>query len=181
MPTLKARVMDAPAMNRALSRIAHEILERNGGCQGVCLVGIRRRGEPLAQSIARKISEIEGQEVPVGVLDITLYRDDLSPAGADETPVLNRTDVPFPITGRRVVLVDDVLYTGRTARAAIDALFQMGRPASIQLAILVDRGHRELPIRADFVGKNLPTSRSEIVAVKVPEIDGEEAVEILEL
>lgn len=181
MPTLKARVMDAPAMNRALSRIAHEILERNGGCQDVCLVGIRRRGEPLAQSIARKISEIEGQEVPVGVLDITLYRDDLSPAGADETPVLNRTDVPFPITGRRVVLVDDVLYTGRTARAAIDALFQMGRPASIQLAILVDRGHRELPIRADFVGKNLPTSRSEIVAVKVPEIDGEEAVEILEL
>ena len=178
MPSLKARVMEEAAIDRALTRIAHEILERNGGCDGLCLVGIRRRGEPLARLIAEKISAIEGKQVPVGVLDITLYRDDLSPAAAEDMPRLNRTDVPFPITGKRVVLVDDVLYTGRTARAAIDALFQMGRPSQIQLAILVDRGHRELPIRADFVGKNLPTARSEMVAVKVPEIDGDTAVEI---
>ena len=178
MPQLKARLMDEAAMSRALTRIAHEILERNGGCQDLCLVGIRRRGEPLARLIAEKIVGIEGQQVPVGVLDITLYRDDLSPASESGMPLLNRSQVSFPITGKRVVLVDDVLFTGRTARAAIDALFGMGRPAQIQLAILVDRGHRELPIRADFVGKNIPTSHSELVAVKVPEIDGETAVEI---
>ena len=178
MPQLKARLMDEAAMNRALTRIAHEILERNGGCQDLCLVGIRRRGEPLARLIAEKIAGIEGQQVPVGVLDITLYRDDLSPASESGMPLLNRSQVSFPITGKRVVLVDDVLFTGRTARAAIDALFGMGRPAQIQLAILVDRGHRELPIRADFVGKNIPTSHSELVAVKVPEIDGDTAVEI---
>ncbi len=178
MPTLKAVLMDGQAVNRALTRIAHEILERNGGCDGVCLVGIRRRGEPLARGIAGKIAAIEGKNVPVGVLDITLYRDDLTPDNEEKMPRVNCTDVPFPITGKRVVLVDDVLYTGRTARAAIDALFQMGRPSQIQLAILVDRGHRELPIRADFVGKNVPTARSEIIAVKVPEIDGDSAVEI---
>ena len=178
MPELKAQLMDGPAMNRALTRIAHEILERNGGCEGLCLVGIRRRGEPLARSIAAKIEQIEGQSVPVGTLDITLYRDDLSAAGNDGMPRLNETLVPFSITGQKVVLVDDVLFTGRTARAAIDALFQMGRPALIQLAILIDRGHRELPIRADFVGKNVPTSRSEMIAVRVPEIDGDTAVEI---
>ena len=178
MPQLKARLMDESAMNRALTRIAHEILERNGGCENLCLVGIRRRGEPLARIIAEKIRLIEGQEVPVGVLDITLYRDDLSPASETGMPRLNKTQVPFPVTGKRIVLVDDVLFTGRTARAAIDALFSMGRPALIQLAILVDRGHRELPIRADFVGKNIPTSHTEVIAVKVPEIDGETAVEI---
>lgn len=178
MSTLKALLMNAQDMNRALTRIAHEILERNGGCENLCLVGIRRRGEPLARRIAENIEKIEGKSVPVGVLDITLYRDDLTPENAEKMPRVNETRVPFPITGRRVVLVDDVLYTGRTARAAIDALFQMGRPALIQLAILVDRGHRELPIRADFVGKNVPTSHSEMVAVKVPEIDGESAVEI---
>ena len=172
MAALKARLMDGPAVNRALSRIAHEILEKNGGCENVCLVGIRRRGEPLARRIA---------EVPVGVLDITLYRDDLSPAGENDAPRLHETRVPFSIEGKRVVLVDDVLFTGRTARAAIEALFQMGRPAQIQLAILVDRGHRELPIRADFVGKNVPTSRSEMIAVRVPEIDGDTAVEIWNL
>ncbi len=178
MAQLKARLMDEAAMNRALTRIAHEILEHNDGCENLCLVGIRRRGEPLARVIAEKIALIEGQKIPVGTLDITLYRDDLSPAGEAGQPRLNRTQVPFSITGKRVVLVDDVLFTGRTARAAIDALFSMGRPARIQLAILVDRGHRELPIRADYVGKNVPTSRTELIAVKVPEIDGENAVEI---
>lgn len=178
MSALKALLMNAQDMNRALTRIAHEILERNGGCDDLCLVGIRRRGEPLARRIAENIEKIEGKSVPVGVLDITLYRDDLTPENAEKMPRVNETRVPFSITGKRVVLVDDVLYTGRTARAAIDALFQRGRPALIQLAILVDRGHRELPIRADFVGKNVPTSHSEMVAVKVPEIDGESAVEI---
>ena len=178
MASLKAQVMDGPAVNRALTRIAHEILERNGGSDRVCLVGIRRRGEPLARQIAHRISDIEGRDVPVGVLDITLYRDDLSPASPSAMPQVHPSHVPFAVTGQRVVLVDDVIYTGRTARAAIDALFQMGRPSQIQLAVLVDRGHRELPIRADFVGKNLPTARREVVAVKVPEIDGDTAVEI---
>ena len=178
LPELKARLMDETAVNRALTRIAHEILEKNGGCDDLCLVGIRRRGEPLARRIAERISAIENREVPVGVLDITLYRDDLSTAVENDMPRLNETRVPFSIVGKRVVLVDDVLFTGRTARAAIEAMFQMGRPALIQLAILVDRGHRELPIRADFVGKNVPTSRSELIAVKVPEIDGYTAVEI---
>ena len=178
---LKARLMDEQAMNRALTRIAHEILEKNGGCGGLCLVGIRRRGEPLAWSIARRIAAIEGMEVPVGLLDITLYRDDLSPASEQEQPLLNGTRIPFSVTGMRVILVDDVLYTGRTVRAAIDALFSLGRPARIELAVLVDRGHRELPIRADYVGKNIPTARSELVAVKVPQIDGESAVDIYSL
>ena len=178
MAELKARLMDENAVNRALTRIAHEILERNGGCENLCLVGIRRRGEPLARRIQDRIAAIENKAVPVGVLDITLYRDDLSIAAENDMPRLNETQVPFPITGQRVVLVDDVLFTGRTARAAIDALFQMGRPAQIQLAILVDRGHRELPIRADFVGKNVPTSHNELIAVRVPEIDGYTGVEI---
>ena len=179
MLKLKAQLMNSQDVNRALTRIAHEILERNGGCENLCLVGIRRRGDPLAREIAAKIEKIEGKAVPVGLLDITLYRDDLAPADPEKMPRVNRTAIPFPVTGKRVVLVDDVLYTGRTARAAIEALFGMGRPAQIQLAILVDRGHRELPIRADFVGKNIPTANSEVVAVKVPEIDGESAVEIL--
>jgi len=170
--------MDESAMGRALNRIAHEILESNCGAESLCLVGIRRRGEPMARRIAASIAAIEGQQVPVGVLDITLYRDDLSPAGDMDMPRVNETQVPFSITGRRVVLVDDVIFTGRTARAAIDALFQMGRPGRIQLAVLVDRGHRELPIRADFVGKNVPTARSEMIAVRMPPIDEDTAVEI---
>lgn len=179
MPTLKASLMDEQAVNRALTRIAHEIIERNDGCENVCLIGIRRRGEPMARKIADNIEQIEKKSVPVGVLDITLYRDDLTRVA--ESPRLNQTCVPFDVTGKRVVLVDDVLYTGRTARAAIDAVFSLGRPAQIQLAILVDRGHRELPIRADFVGKNVPTSHNEIIAVKLPEIDGETGVDILQL
>jgi len=181
MAQLKARLMDGLAMNRALTRIAHEILERNAGCEGLCLIGIRRRGEPLARLIAEKIAAIEQKTLPVGTLDITLYRDDLTPSGEAGVPQLREAPLSFPITGKRVVLVDDVIYTGRTARAAIDALFRMGRPAQIQLAVLVDRGHRELPIRADFVGKNIPTARTELVAVKVPEIDGCAAVEIWNL
>ena len=180
LPELKARLMDEAAVNRALTRIAHEILEKNGGCDDLCLVGIRRRGEPLARRIAERIAAIENQAVPVGVLDITLYRDDLSPAAENDMPRLNETQVPFPIVGKRVVLVDDVLFTGRTARAAIEALFQMGRPALIQLAILVDRGHRELPIRADFVGKNVPTSHTEKIEVMTERYDGRNAVMLTE-
>lgn len=181
MPELKAKLMDDAAIGRALTRIAHEILERNGGCENIALVGIRRRGEPLARSIAEKIEAIEGSTVPVGVLDITFYRDDLSIISEEKLPQLNNTIVPFSVTGKTIILVDDVLYTGRTARAAIDAIFSLGRPSHIQLAILVDRGHRELPIRADFVGKNIPTSHSELIAVKVPQIDGDSAVEIYTL
>ena len=179
VPVFKACLMDEQAVSRALTRIAHEIIERNNGCENVCLIGIRRRGEPLARQIARLIEQIEGIEVPVGVLDITLYRDDLTRVA--ENPRLNQTCVPFDVTGKHIVLVDDVLYTGRTARAAIVAIFSLGRPAQIQLAILVDRGHRELPIRADFVWKNVPTSHSEVIAVKLPEIDGDTGVDILQL
>lgn len=177
--TLKATIMDEASMKRALTRIAHEIIERNDGCKNVCLVGIRRRGEPLAHTIAENIEQIEHTKPPVGVLDITLYRDDLTTIG--DAPRLNQTNVPFDVTDQRVVLVDDVLYTGRTARAAINAIFRLGRPAQIQLAILIDRGHRELPIRADFVGKNVPTAQSELIAVKLPEFDQETAVEIRQI
>jgi len=170
----KAVLMDATMMDRALSRIAHEIIERNKGIDNLYLVGIQRRGVPLARRIARKIEAIEGRSPEVGILDITFYRDDLSMLS--EHPVINGTSLPFALQDKRLILVDDVLFTGRTVRAAIEALFDLGRPQQIQLAILIDRGHRELPIRADFTGKNVPTSRSEVIHVLISEIDGEDQV-----
>ncbi len=179
MEKIKAVIMDEAAVSRALRRIAHEVIERNNGCENVAVIGIRRRGLPLARKIAEHIESIENITVPVGKIDITLYRDDLQRIG--DMPRVNNTSVPFDVTGRRVVIVDDVIYTGRTARAAIEAIFALGRPAMIQLAVLIDRGHRELPIRADYVGKNIPTSRTEVVAVKLPGYDGETSVQILSL
>ncbi len=173
----KTRIMDGDSVQRALKRISHEIIERNKGCENLCIIGIRRRGVPLAQRLCDNISSIEGTRPQLGVLDITLYRDDISEEFVE--PVINATDIPFSVTGKKIVLVDDVLYTGRTVRAAIDALISLGRPACIQLAIMVDRGHRELPIRGDFVGKNIPTSHEERVFVKIPEIDGEDGVYIV--
>ncbi len=170
----KAVVMDARDMDRALTRIAHEIVERNKGVENVALIGIRRRGVPLAKRLAEKIAKTEGQEVEVGILDITLYRDDLSTLS--EYPVINSTEIPFIVAGKTLVMVDDVLYTGRTARAGMEAIIDLGRPERIQLAVLVDRGHRELPIRADFVGKNVPTSRQEVVLVQLESVDGTEQV-----
>ena len=167
---LKSQLMDEAAMNRALMRISHEIAEKNKGVENVVLVGIRRRGEPLAEKICENIGKIEGMTVPVGSIDIGFYRDDLTEVWAD--PKVRKTELPFEVTGRDVVLCDDVLFTGRTARAAIEAVFSCGRPNSIQFAVLVDRGHRELPIRGDYVGKNVPTSRDEIICVKLPEYDG---------
>ncbi|WP_038057594.1 bifunctional pyr operon transcriptional regulator/uracil phosphoribosyltransferase PyrR [Thermus amyloliquefaciens] len=174
----KAELLSAEEMRRALYRIAHEVVEANKGVEGLVLVGIHTRGIPLAERIARYIREFEGVEVPVGVLDITLYRDDLSEIGV--RPQVRQTRIPFDLTGKAVVLVDDVLYTGRTARAAMDALMDLGRPRRIYLAVLIDRGHRELPIRADFVGKNVPTARNEVVKVKLTEVDGEDRVELWE-
>jgi pyrimidine operon attenuation protein/uracil phosphoribosyltransferase len=173
----KAQVLDEAALDRALTRIAHEILERNGGAKDLAFVGLRTRGVTLGHRLAAKLAAIDGATVPVGALDITLYRDDLDMRGA---PVIRGTDIPFSIKNKTVVLVDDVLYTGRTVRAALDALIDLGRPTMIQLAILIDRGHRELPIRPDFIGKNLPTSRRESVAVRLREHDGEDRVVIEE-
>lgn len=170
--------MDAEAMRRALTRIAHEIIERNRGTAGLALIGIRRRGVPLAQWIQQLIEEFEEVQIPLGILDITLYRDDLSTRS--DQPVVHRTEVDFDVTGKTVILVDDVLYTGRTVRAALDALMDLGRPQSIQLAVLIDRGHRELPIRADYVGKNVPTSKDELVDVMIPDIDNSTEVWIME-
>jgi pyrimidine operon attenuation protein / uracil phosphoribosyltransferase len=175
----KAMLMDAGQINRALSRIAHEIIERNKGIEHVALVGIRRRGIPLAERLAAKLKEFEGKDVPVGTLDITLYRDDLTELSS--VPQVYRSEVNFKLPGTVVILVDDVLYTGRTVRAALDALLDIGRPATIQLAVLIDRGHRELPIRADFVGKNVPTSRREVVEVHLTETDGDEFVAVYDL
>jgi pyrimidine operon attenuation protein/uracil phosphoribosyltransferase len=175
----KALIMDESTMMRAISRISHEIIEKNNGVEDIVLIGIQRRGVPLARRIAAKIKEVEGREVKVGILDITLYRDDLSLL--NEHPVINGTEIDFQIVGKVVVLVDDVLFTGRTVRAAIDAIMDIGRPKMIQLAILVDRGHRELPIRADYVGKNVPTSKSEVINVKVTEIDHVNSVTISDL
>jgi pyrimidine operon attenuation protein / uracil phosphoribosyltransferase len=174
---VKAQVLDAAALDRALTRIAHEVIEKNGGAKDLAFVGLRTRGVTLAQRLAAKVAAIDGASVLVGTLDITLYRDDLDLRGA---PVVRGTDIPFPIKDKTVVLVDDVLFTGRTIRAALDALIDLGRPRMIQLAILIDRGHRELPIRPDYIGKNLPTSRREAVAVRLTEHDGEDRVVIEE-
>ena len=166
---LKAVLMDETAVGRTLMRMAHEICEKNQGAEDLCLVGIRRRGEPLAEFLSRDIQKIKGREVPCGGIDARFYRDDLRQA--DGSPAREKPALPFDVTGRRVILVDDVLYTGRTARAATEAVIACGRPRSIQLAVLVDRGHRELPIRADYVGKNIPTSRTERIEVHIPPYD----------
>ncbi len=171
----KAVVMDEAAVSRALTRIAHEILESNGGVGNLALVGIVTRGCDLASMLARRIEEIEGASVPLGVLDISLYRDDI---GTRLSPVLHGSSIPFALEGKTVVLVDDVLYTGRTIRAALDALMDYGRPSAVRLAVVVDRGHRELPIRADFVGKNVPSARNEVVRVSLDRYDGVTDVEI---
>jgi pyrimidine operon attenuation protein/uracil phosphoribosyltransferase len=173
----KAQVLDEAALDRALTRIAHEILERNSGPEDLAFVGLRTRGVTLAHRLAQKIARIDGAQLPVGTLDISLYRDDLD---MRRVPVVRGTDIPFSIKEKTVVLVDDVLFTGRTIRAALDAIIDLGRPRMVQLAILIDRGHRELPIRPDFVGKNLPTSRRESVAVRLREHDGEDRVLIEE-
>jgi pyrimidine operon attenuation protein/uracil phosphoribosyltransferase len=170
----KTQLMDDVGIKRALTRIAHEIVEKNKGVANLVVIGIRRRGVPLAERLAKLINDFEGVPIPVGFLDITLYRDDLTTLA--NQPVVHKTEVPFSVDGKKVVLVDDVLYTGRTVRAALDALIDLGRPQFIQLAVLVDRGHRELPIRADYVGKNVPTSSKEVISVKLTEIDGEERV-----
>ncbi len=176
-PSVRVRVMDAATIDRALSRMAHEILEKNKTTEDLRLVGIQTRGVPLARRLAAKLAGIEGSSPPVGVLDINLYRDDLDEMR--DHPVLRKTEIPFDVRGARIVLVDDVLYTGRTIRAALDGLVDLGRPRHIQLAVLVDRGHRELPIRADFVGKNLPTARTEEVEVRLKETDGSDEVVIV--
>jgi pyrimidine operon attenuation protein/uracil phosphoribosyltransferase len=169
-------VMDANRMAKTIVRIAHEVVEKNRGLEELALVGIRSRGVPLARRIAEAIVGIAQVQIPVGSLDITLYRDDLMRHPVAPQPLVRRTDIPFSIDDRRILLVDDVLYTGRTVRAALDALIDFGRPRSIQLIVLVDRGHRELPIKADYVGKNLPTSPRESVQVRVQEVDGEDEV-----
>ena len=171
-----ALVMDADRMARALTRMSHEILERNRGLDEIALVGIRTRGVPLARRISRSLHDINGDDVPTGALDITLYRDDLMRHPVGPQPLVRRTEIPFSIDDRKILLVDDVLYTGRTIRAALDALIDFGRPRAIQLVVLVDRGHRELPINADYVGKNLPTSLKQSVQVHLQEIDGKDDV-----
>jgi pyrimidine operon attenuation protein/uracil phosphoribosyltransferase len=173
-------VIDGNRMSRTLARIAHEIVERNRGVDELAFVGIRTRGVPLARRLARLVQDITGHELPVGVLDITLYRDDLMRHTVGPQPLVRLTDIPFSIDDRRILLVDDVLYTGRTIRAALDALIDFGRPRVIQLVVMIDRGHRELPIKADYVGKNLPTSRREIVNVRLQEADGLDEVTLEE-
>jgi pyrimidine operon attenuation protein/uracil phosphoribosyltransferase len=173
-------VLDAARISRSLARIAHEILERNHAIEELALIGIRSRGVPLAKRIAESIRAINQHEVPTGALDITLYRDDLMRAAVGAQPIVRRTEINFSIDDKRILLVDDVLYTGRTIRAALDALIEFGRPKAIQLIVLVDRGHRELPIKADYVGKNIPTSSTQSVQVHLQEIDGRDEVEVLE-
>lgn len=174
----KAKILDKDALNRSLMRIAHEILEKNRGTKDLCLVGIRNRGAYIAKRLADCIEKIDQVRIQVGILDITLYRDDLTLIAAH--PVVHKTDIGFDITDKNLILVDDVLYTGRTVRAALDALIDLGRPRSIQLAVLVDRGHRELPIRADYAGKNIPTSKNETIEVHLEEVDGKDEVVIVE-
>jgi pyrimidine operon attenuation protein/uracil phosphoribosyltransferase len=174
----KAEIVDADGLRRIVTRIAHEIVERNKGIEDIILVGIKRRGVPLAQRIAERITEFEGRTPAQGSLDITLYRDDLSTVS--HQPVVGTSDIPVDVRGKVVILIDDVLYTGRTIRAAMDALIDFGRPRAIQLAVVIDRGHRELPIRADYVGKNVPTSRREVIGVKLAEVDGIDSVVIKE-
>ncbi|HEY6359540.1 MAG TPA: bifunctional pyr operon transcriptional regulator/uracil phosphoribosyltransferase PyrR [Vicinamibacterales bacterium] len=169
-------VMDADRIGRTLTRIAHEIVERNKGVENLALVGVRTRGVHIARRLARSLKEITGDGVPTGALDITLYRDDLMRQAVGPQPLVRRTEIPFSIDNRTILLVDDVLYTGRTVRAALDALIDFGRPGAIQLVVLVDRGHRELPIKADYVGKNLPTSPEESVQVRLHETDGQDEV-----
>lgn len=176
---LKTQLLDEKAISRTLIRIAHEIIEKNKGTEDIVLVGIKRRGYPLAQRLAKCIEKIEGVMPPVGSVDITLYRDDLTTI--NDSPKINSKELGIDIAGKKVVLIDDVLYTGRTVRAAIDAVISNGRPSMIQLAVLIDRGHRELPIRADYVGKNIPTSKSEMVSVELEEIDNNNSVKIYEL
>ncbi|EIJ81568.1 bifunctional pyrimidine regulatory protein PyrR uracil phosphoribosyltransferase [Bacillus methanolicus PB1] len=176
----KAVVLDGQAIRRALTRIAHEIIEKNKGVDNCVLVGIRTRGIYIAKRLGERITQIEGMDIPVGELDITLYRDDLTTRTVDRQPLVKGSDIPVNITDKKVILVDDVLYTGRTVRAAMDALIDIGRPAAIQLAVLVDRGHRELPIRADYVGKNIPTSSSEKIVVELVESDKIDQVSIHE-
>ena len=171
-----AVVMDADRISRSLARMAHEILERNRSLDTLALVGIRARGVPIAARLARHLKELSGAEVPTGALDITLYRDDLMRHAVGPQPLVRRTEIQFSIDNRKILLVDDVLYTGRTTRAALDALIDYGRPKGIQLIVLVDRGHRELPIKADYVGKNLPTSPEESVQVRLLEVDGQDEV-----
>jgi pyrimidine operon attenuation protein/uracil phosphoribosyltransferase len=179
MPDGETLLMDATEINRKLRRIANEIVERNEGVDNIILVGIRRRGVPLAERLAKMIREIEGKDVPVEIIDITLYRDDLSTLGS--SPVVGSTEIDIPIDEKIVILVDDVLFTGRTIRAAMDSIMDFGRPSKIQLAVLVDRGHRDLPIKADYVGKNIPTSLSENINVNLKEIDGKNGVVIHKL
>jgi len=174
----KTVIMDEDKIRRSLTRIAHEIIEKNKGTEDLVLVGIRSRGVPLAHRLNEIIEQIEGHKVPEGIIDITLYRDDLSSLA--EKPVLNKTEVPFDLKGKNVVLVDDVLYTGRTVRAALDAMADLGRAKTVQLAVLIDRGHKELPIRADYIGKNVPTSKNEVIAVLLKETDGVDEVLIKE-
>jgi pyrimidine operon attenuation protein/uracil phosphoribosyltransferase len=174
----KALVLDEQAIGRALTRIAHQIIEKNKGIEDCVLVGIRTRGIYIAKRLALKIVQIEGSPIQVGELDITLYRDDLTKKTESQEPLVKGSDIPFDISDKKVVLVDDVLYTGRTVRAGLDALMDLGRPASIQLAVLVDRGHRELPIRADYVGKNIPTSSNEKIVVELLEVDKVDQVSI---
>ena len=173
----RSRIMNAESVDRALMRISHEILERNPDAKELCIVGVLRRGATLAAQIAENLKKLSDITLYTGTLDITFYRDDLGKQALD--PSLNHTDVDFDVEGKTVIIVDDVLYTGRTARAAMDAVIALGRPQKIQLAVLVDRGHRELPIRGDYVGKNVPTSCKEIIAVRVPEYDGQKEVVIL--
>jgi pyrimidine operon attenuation protein/uracil phosphoribosyltransferase len=173
-------VMDAARVERTIARIAHEVIERNRDLEQLALVGVRTRGVPIARRISEAVAAITSTRIPVGTLDITLYRDDLMRLTVGPQPVVHRTDIPFSIDDRRILLVDDVLYTGRTVRAALDALIDFGRPRSIQLIVLVDRGHRELPIKADYVGKNLPTSPRESVQVRLAETDGHDEVVVQE-